>query len=275
MSLKIPVLTYHSLNAPGYDYHNNDHVALEADLQLIRELGLTPISLNAIADWLNPDIDYTLQPGHYVGISFDDGCDHDYHDFSHPDIPTLVSFYNIILANNKKHSTLAPITATSFVIASPQARDALDKTCIAGRDQWRDSWWLEAQQSGILTIANHSWDHTHPELDFVAQHSQTKGNFHCIDNWHDADMQIMQAEWYIRNKLDGQSTGLFAYPYGDTSQFLIEEYFPHHQSQFKGAFTTDGKYVFDNTNVWDIPRFVCGDHWSEPEGLKQILMQAI
>ncbi len=275
MHLKIPILTYHSLHAPGHDYHTNDHVALEADLELIRELGFTPISLQAVADWLNPASTCTLNQGHYIGISFDDGCDHDFYDFSYPGIPTLISFYNLLLSNNSKYADAPPLKATSFVIASPQARDILDKACIAGRDQWRDCWWKEADQSGIIQIANHSWDHTHPELDFVAQHTQTKGNFYCIDNRHDADMQILQAEWYIRHKLGNRSAGLFAYPYGHVNTFLSQQYFPNHADTFTGAFGTGGQYVTQSTDCWNIPRFVCGDHWNSPGELKVILQGAL
>lgn len=274
MSLRIPILTYHSLHAPGDDYHNNDHVALATDLQTIRGLGLTPISLESIARWLNPDDAFRPGPDKYVGISFDDGCDHDFVDFSYPGIPTLVSMYNILRENNSQHPQQAPFTATSFVIASPAARTRLDQACIAGRDQWRDNWWQEAEQTGLLRIANHSWDHTHPELDFVAQHAQQKGDFYCVDNWHDADMQILQAEWYIRHRSGSEKAGLFAYPYGHVNDFLAGQYFPHHQEKFLGAFSTAGDHVSAGTNRWRIPRFVCGDHWNNPQQLEKILRQA-
>ena len=275
MHLKIPILTYHSLHAPGDDYSNNDHIALATDLQLIRECGFTPIALDTIADWLDPASDYAPVAGHYVGISFDDGCDHDFFDFSHPGIPTLISFYNLMLNNNREYPNLMPIVAKSFVIASPLARKVLDKTCIAGRDQWRDSWWQTAERSGILSIDNHSWDHTHPELDFVAQHQQVQGNFHCIDNWHDADMQILQSHWYIQHKLQRRAKGLFAYPYGHANTFLTECYFPYHVDKFAGAFSTAGEYVTASTSRWSIPRFVCGDHWTNPDQLRTILHGAV
>ncbi len=273
--MKIPILTYHSLHAPGNDYHDNDHVALEADLQLIRQYGFTPISLKTITDWLNPALEFTLAEGLYIGISFDDGCDHDFFDFSYPGIPTLKSFYNILLANNDIHTDAPAFTATSFVIASPHARSILDQVCIAGRNQWRDNWWCDANQTGLISVANHSWDHTHPGLDFVAQHEQTRGNFHCINNWHDADIQILQAEWYIQHKLGTQTDGLFAYPYGHTNTFLTEEYFPYHASTFAGAFDASGEYVSATTNCWKIPRFVCADHWTQPQQLETILQGAL
>lgn len=275
MTLRIPILTYHSLHAPGNDYSSNDHIALEQDLKTIRLHGFTPLPLSKIANWLDSSRHHDLLGTRYVGISFDDGCDHDFVDFSYPGIDTLHSFYTILHTNNQANPGETTASATSFVIASPQARSILDKECIAGRDQWRDEWWKSAQDTGLITIANHSWDHTHACLGFVAQQSQQKGNFYCIDNFHAADMQILQAEWYIKHQLDNQSSGLFAYPYGHHNPFLVDDYFPHHKNTFNAAFTTGGEYVTQETNRWCIPRFVCGEHWQQSDQLEAILLQAL
>ena len=32
--MRVPILTYHALNASGWDYGTNDHVALAEDLEL-------------------------------------------------------------------------------------------------------------------------------------------------------------------------------------------------------------------------------------------------
>src|SRR5204863_298793 len=82
-------------------------------------------------------------------------------------------FYTILRENGASTGRDWPQpTGTAFVIASPEARAVLDRTCIAGLNQWRDVWWAEAAQTGILEIGNHSWDHTHPTLDSVAQRDQ-------------------------------------------------------------------------------------------------------
>ena len=42
-SVKVPrfaVLTYHSINILGSEYHDNDHVALREDLRLLQRMGL-------------------------------------------------------------------------------------------------------------------------------------------------------------------------------------------------------------------------------------------
>ncbi len=85
----------------------------------------------------------------------------------------------------------------SFVITSQEARSELDKTCIAGRNEWRDNWWNDAINDSLLEIGNHSWDHNYDTLQTVAQRNQEKGNFHVIDTWEDADNLIRKAEHII------------------------------------------------------------------------------
>ena len=268
--MPIPILTYHSLHAPGHEYATNDHVALATDLNLLHELDFDVVSARTVAEALaDPESHPEIWSRRVAAITFDDGCDHDFVDFSFPGYGSLESFHTILVRHAE--TTGRSVHGTSFVIASPTARAILDKVCIAGRDQWRDAWWRAADRSGFLEIANHSWDHTHPELDFVTVSSGKKGEFHCIDNWSDADMQIMQAELYVRHVTGRGNPGLFAYPYGHCPDFLAETYFPHHRNTFAGAFGTGGAYVLSETSRWHIPRFVCGEHWSSPEELGTIL----
>ncbi len=267
-SFQIPILGYHSLHAPGNDYTTNDHIALEQDLKLIRDKGLTVLSASTLVDYLL-NKRWNKLNGNYVVLSFDDAPDVDYYNFQHPDLGCIKSFHALIQEYN--------VPAISFVIASPEARIELDKTCIAGRNEWRDSWWNDAIDHGLLEIGNHSWDHNHETLKIVAQRNQLKGNFHVIDSWEDADNQIRKAEQYIQNKTKYRATGLFAYPYGQTNDYLVRQYLPdyQHQHTIKAAFTTSGQYVTPDSNRWEIPRFICGDHWKQPEELKAILKQAL
>ncbi|MFK8013359.1 MAG: polysaccharide deacetylase family protein [Marinicellaceae bacterium] len=263
--IKIPILTYHALHAPGWEYWTNDHVALETDLQLIKQLGFEVVSLVEIVDFLKNNKPWPTKP--VIGLSFDDATDHDFKDWSHPAYGYLKSFYTLI-----KEATTEGFNpkATSFVIASAKARAILDKTCIAGRKQWNDDWWLNAAQSGILDIGNHSWDHTHVNLDIVANADQIKGRFDQINNLNDANLQIQQAETYIRSVIGDLSSRLFAYPYGDHNNYLIDEYFPTNK-MLNAAFITGGEYVTPESNIWKIPRFVCGENWKRPEELEKIL----
>jgi len=64
---------------------------------------------------------------------------------------------------------------------------------------------------------------------------------------------------------------LFAYPYGHYNQYLTEEYFPKQQNQIKAAFTCIPQPVIQATNIWKIPRYVCGDNWKSVVELKNII----
>jgi len=274
----IPILTYHALHAPDRDYASNDHVALEDDLKLIRRLGFKIARLSEIAKITWAD-ESSLKRGNWVGLSFDDGTDFDYLDIeAHPYLGHVKSFYTILKESGTTGGGDWPQpTGTAFVIASPEARSVLDKTCIAGLGQWRDVWWAEASRTGILEIGNHSWDHTHPTLETVAQRDQRKGTFKGIDNQADADAQIIRAGEYIQRLTNGHAARLFAYPYGETTDYLIEEYFPENIQRHRilAAFSTAGEYATRESNRWNIPRFMCGLHWKSPEGLEKILLEAL
>jgi peptidoglycan/xylan/chitin deacetylase (PgdA/CDA1 family) len=212
-----------------------------------------------------------LESGRFVAISFDDGPDFDYLDYHHPDWGYLKSFQNLLSQwPGLGWDGTAP-RATSFVIASPRARAELDRACIAGRNQWRDDWWPEATRDGLLEIANHSWDHTHLSLETLAIGEEHRGTFQAIGTFEDADTEILQAEKLIREKTGNQSVPLFAYPYGEYSTFLVEEYFPDRSEWFQAAFTTEGAPVTQASHRWKLPRYVCGHHWKSSEELASIL----
>lgn len=267
----IPVLTYHALHAPGWDYHENDHVALEQDLQILSSTGYRVIALTDLVPMLTGESEPVNAGEKLVALTFDDGTDLDYHDFSHPEYGHLKSMRRILMEAPRLGLDGGPPPATSFVIASPEAREELDRTCIAGRGQWRDDWWLDSARNGPVGIANHSWDHTHESLAELAVDASHRGRFDTITDFEAADAEILQAERYIREKTVGHSSPYFAYPYGHGNDFLAKEYFPARSEWFRAAFTTAGRPVTSSESPWLIPRFVCGDHWKSPEGLMEIL----
>ncbi|MGI8896509.1 MAG: hypothetical protein ACR2HE_12800 [Casimicrobiaceae bacterium] len=276
---RIPVLAYHALHAPGTTYATNDHLALEEDLRVIRAHGFRVAPLMDVATYVTGEGAHYLAEGSWVGLSFDDGTDWDYHDFYDPTIGHLKSFLRTLKESGSDEADPGhwpQPTGVSFVIASPEARSVLDRTCIAGRDNWRDTWWKEAAQSGILGIGNHSWDHVHHTLPIVAQREQRKGTFFGIDEFADAEIQIRQAEEFIFERAGGATSRLFAYPYGEAPHYLVEEYFPRFREQHRifAAFITGGGYATIATNRWKIPRFICGEHWKTPNQLGAILSGA-
>ncbi len=275
VSYAVPVLCYHALHAPGTTYAENDHTALEEDLRVIDKAGYRVLPLPALVDTLTGMSTVELAESRFVCLTFDDGPDIDYVDYSDERLGLVKSFRRILEEYRFAHPELdydGPL-AVSFVIASRQARSVLDRTCIAGRDEWRDTWWSECSRAGLIGIGNHSWDHLHPSLPQVEQREQQKGSFHGIDTYRDANVQVRVARVAIENVLGHPCTRLFAYPYGHDAEYLRDEYFPRQQFEHGhlAAFSTAGSPVTRESNRWSVPRYVCGQHWSTPDELDTLL----
>jgi len=266
---KVPVLTYHSNNITGNDYHNNDHIALQADLVLIEQLGFKIISLDQLIDWHGGQLSDTSVDKAVV-ITFDDGSWFDYYDMQHPTMGLQKSFYNIL--KDHQDNTGQKMTASSFVIVSPQARDELDKGSLIGKGWWTDQWWLKTQKDRVLTIENHSWDHNHHTLSATRIKDQS---FSSINDFSTCERQVYQSQKYLGQLLKPETAKYFAFPYGDFSDYLVFDYLPNNATRLslKAAFTTEPKYVTKQSNIWQMPRFVCGAHWQDKVGLKEILLQ--
>ncbi|MEO8754158.1 MAG: polysaccharide deacetylase family protein, partial [Casimicrobiaceae bacterium] len=155
-------------------------------------------------------------------------------------------------------------------------RTLIDRLGMAGRGHWRDFWWGDMAATGVVGIANHSWDHTHIAAPVVRQREQQKGSFLGIDNEADANAQIAEAQRFIWYRSGGLALPLFAYPYGDAPDYLVQDYLPRRGDLhgLRAAFGTQGDYVRKGQDVWHIPRFVCGQHWHTPGELEGILRGA-
>lgn len=273
----IPILTYHSLNIAGNDYLGNDHVALREDLQLLTALGWRIVSL---ADLVGHLLDPTRPwPEKCVALTFDDGTNFDFEDLEHPTAGMQRSMLNILRDFRVAHAGAQPgLHATSFAIASPEARTTMDRACVLGRDWMSDQWWAPAVASGLLHIGNHSWDHCHDSLSLIAQREQRKGTFAGVDNFDDAEAQIRRAAGYIAGRAPNAGVELFAYPYGTASRYLIDDYLPAQARSavpvVRAAFSTEPELVHPASNRWWIPRYVCGHHWKSTAELAAILRDA-
>lgn len=271
--MRVPVLTYHSNNVSGNDYASNDHVALAADLRTIARSGLRIVPLHRVVAALASEI----APGEVenaVAISFDDGSCFDWHDIEHPTFGLQRGFAGIL--RDFARETGAPAHATSFAIVSPQARAALDVTCLAGRGWWGDEWWPQAQREGLIAIESHSWDHNHDTLPHTAQREQCKGTFENIETWAEADAEIRAAADWLDAHLAPHRTTLLAWPYGESSAYLREEYLPRfaHVHRVRAAFGTAPQPVTPTSDRWNLPRYVCGQHWRDELGLERVLTEA-
>ena len=273
--MNIPILTYHALNIDGNDYFGNDHVAFREDLRQLTTLGWRIVPVTTLVQLLTRS-DATW-PEKCVAITFDDGTNFDFEDLPHPIAGLQRSMLNImrdfVAANPGVQPTMH---ATSFVIASREARDTMDRTCILGHGWMSDSWWQSAVASGFFHIANHSWDHCHDSLPKIAQRDQLKGTFSGVDTLADADAQIKCAAESIARVAPNPGVEMFAFPYGHANPYLLEEYLPQQSrvgcGQFvHAAFSTEPLPVTRDTNRWWIPRYVCGHHWKSPDELAAIL----
>jgi peptidoglycan/xylan/chitin deacetylase (PgdA/CDA1 family) len=274
----IPILTYHSLNIAGNDYLGNDHVGFREDLDLLTSLGWRIVPLEDGAQMLAGS--RAELPGKTVAITFDDGTNFDYEDLPHPSAGMQRSMLNIMRDFTTANPGAQPtMHATSFVIASGDARTILDRTCVLGRGWWSDSWWQSAVASGFIHIANHSWDHCHDTLPAIAQRAQLKGTFVGVDNKADADAQIKSATEYIARIAPNPGASLLAFPYGESNAYLIEDYLPQQAKTGGGrfvraAFSGSRAPVTCETNRWCIPRYFCGHHWKSSDELRSILRDA-
>ncbi len=266
--MHVPVLTYHGNTINGKEYNNNDHVALVNDLELIHDLGYQIITINQLMAWHEGQLpDAAVSKA--VVLTCDDGTDFDFYDIEHPRFGVQISLFNILKQHQKQ--TGQSVHMTNFVIASPEARIILDEKCLIGQGWWQDRWWQVAQRSGIMDIANHSWDHNHG----VLENSNTNDDsFRCIADKQACDVQIKQAQQYLEQQIGGTyQSSYFAYPYGNYSEYLRHEYLPHYgpSMNLKAAFTTEPKHVTRSADTWAMPRYVCNNDWCNTSELADIL----
>lgn len=274
-AFSIPVLCYHSWTMSGNVHEGNDHVALESDLKTLGRRGYQIIPIPTLVALLRGEIAPQPFSGKkLVGLSCDDGRDFDYYATVNDTMDPIPGFHDILARSRPWLNQVCDgPRAISFVIASSEARKILDRNCGRGHDEWRDSWWQECAQKGILGIANHGWDHVHDALPLVRQRENKKGSFYEIDTFEDAEGQIVDAQRYIDSRTDGKALPLFGYPYGHVPAYLRDEYFPKESARIgiRAAFGTGGSSVRPDTCIWDIPRFVCGWHWKGADGFEALL----
>ena len=268
---RVPVLTWHSMNVSGPGYAGNDHVAFREDLEAIHRLGLNVVPAAEVAR--------ALVEGHLdelagsVALTFDDGSDFDFHDLPHPRWGPQRGIANILADFRARHGAAAQpkLHATSFTIVSPAARAELDRTCMIGCRWWNDDWWAAAESSGLMAVESHGWDHNHDSLARTVA-TAPRGGFD-LRTREDARAEIAQATGRLAAHRGRPGPVLFAYPYGDVSEFLADDYFPNAIAEHGvyAAFSGDPGPVTAQDSRWRIPRYVCGAHWRSPAELVELL----
>ena len=277
--MKAFVLTYHAHHCLGPDYAVNDHVALPIDLAAITRAGHRIVSLDTLIDRLTTGFDDGAAPTS-VALTFDDGPIYDIDDFLHPALGWQRGFVGAMqdFAATALGARQPGLVATSFVIASPDARRVMETTFDAeytflGAGSMGDEWWERAAATGLLGIGNHSWDHLHPALPRVAHSRQVRADFGQVLSVADADAQIRDAATFIAQRTGGKSVPFFAYPFGQCNAFLTSDYLPRHgdAAGVRAAFTTEPRSVRNDDSRWRMPRLTCGHHWKTPGELIALL----
>jgi hypothetical protein len=273
--MHVPVLAYHAVNIAGNEYDGNDHVAFAADLRLIDDLGLRIVPLHWVVDQLLGRTERDL--GGCVALTCDDGSDFDFRDLVHPLHGPQRSLFHCLkdFIAERGVDRQPHLHLSAFVIASPQARQRMDQTCLVGLDWMRDDWWSAAAESGLMAIENHSWDHNHPCLDSPGIDGMPRGSFLDVDNYRRAQAEVAAASSFIDARIAPMRTSIFCYPFSHVPDYLRLDYLPNfgHEHGMLAAMGDGAEAVTDASDRWNLPRFICGWHWKSPQALREILIK--
>ncbi|MBE7522248.1 MAG: polysaccharide deacetylase family protein [Burkholderiales bacterium] len=274
--MPLAILAYHSHHVVGPDYDANDHVALALDLDVLTDAGWRIVPLGELVRAHARGNDAKL-----VALTFDDGPRFDVDDVVHPVYGIQQGFAGAMRAFAARRPGAQPdLHATSFVIASPEGRLAMESNADPAYT-WltpgslADAWWSTAIDSGMIAIANHSWDHLHPALAAVRHSRDARGDFAQVDTIGDADAQIRDAAAFLWSATRGRASPYFAYPFGHHNAFLARDYLPAvGEGVCAAAFTTEPRLVAPGDSRFLLPRFVCGADWRSPDELLERLRGA-
>lgn len=266
--LSCAILTYHSQNVRGDGQAQNDHAALRENLLALHRAGYRIVSLSRMMDWLDGESGDPL-PGHAVALTFDDGCDFDVRDLDYPGHGVQRAFSGILADFTREHGAGAQpeLHATTFVIASSEARRIIDAGSLFGQGWISDDWWRETDSSGLVAVESHGWDHNHPDLA-----GDARGNFHTVDTHEQCLEQVVRAAASIESRT-GRWPRFFAYPFGQSSAYIRDTFFPGFTEVHgcRAAFGTEPGKVTEDSNRWNLPRFVCGRDWKSSEELLELV----
>jgi len=266
------ILTFHSHNISGNTYETNDHVALDETLTLLEQLRIPVVRmLEAVRRLRRGSLD-TL-PERFACLTFDDGSDYDWRELEFPGHGRQRSMRAILRAHSTKLLGLAwrrRAHATTFVIASGDARREIAASALGDPGLMTDGWWRAAQASGLMDVGTHGWNHVHPAVSEMAARPDLVEHFERIDNAADAELQVAKSLAAIRARAGGEAARLFAYPYGQVSDFLADVHFPA-QSDIVGALAAAPRPLMADSDPWRLPRYVCGYNWKKKEELRALL----
>ena len=263
------ILAYHPIHIVENTYAGSDLVALESDLESLRQVGIRVLPLERMLTMPGDRHLLSDEADGAVAITFDDGSVFDFVDHSHPTCGPQRSAATILA------QAAGRPRASTFVIASPAARAELDRADYFGGGYWPDDWWRAAASGAVLAVESHSWDHNHPSIARSAQRDNVRGTFTNIETYAEAEAEIAQAQRYIAATA-GAAPKFFAYPWGEANEFLTGEYLPRRgvelglRAAVSSAPLCSG-FVTGDSDRWLVPRFVCGHDWKSPAELEALL----
>lgn len=270
--MQVPILTYHAANVSGNGYNGNDHIALKTDLETFGRIGWKVVPLQSVIEnrlgVANHDLNKCL------ALTCDDGTDLDFRDIDYPGLGMQRGFLGCLKdAKNQEPDFYRDLHLTAFVIADPSARLKMDQECLHNLGWMNETWWAEAQASELMSIECHSWDHNHPILTDHGPDGMVRGDFFQVDTSAKAEYEVDQAIDYINKRIDTKPCHFFCYPYGHANEFLTKTYLPDNADRLglQAAFGVQGVPATMSSDIWHMPRYVCGWHWKSTEELLAIL----
>ena len=266
------ILTFHSHNVSGSDHATNDHVALDESLALLARLRIPVLRLLDVVRSLREGR-FDELPQRFACITFDDGSAYDWRDLEFPEQGRQPSMYTILRRHSRSVLGLIWLRrahATTFVIASARARSEISAAALGDANLMTDSWWRDAQYSGFMDIGTHGWIHVHPAVSEMSLRPEITERFDRIETAADAQLQVDEAFDAIHAAAGGDAGRIFAYPYGQVSEYIAGHYLPA-QRRILAAVTTQPRPVEAGSSPWRIPRYMCGPDWSSEEGLERLL----
>lgn len=278
---RIAVLTWHGYNIFGNTYGTNDLIAFGEDLHTLDDAGFAVVPLLAVACWVRAErrdfSDLSPDGRPVVALSCDDGTDYDWLDLAHPAHGAQRGFAETMRTFHRDRPRRQPhLAMTSFVIASPSARRQIDAGAMGSQGALNDHWWAAANESGLLAIESHGWDHNHPTVSPVVQRSQQTGDFFSIETFAECDMHVRASAQFIESRA-ARRPKLFAYPWTQASNYLRHTYMPAHAEALGtlAAFGGQSDYITRDSDRWYLPRFVFGPDWNNRDGLLRILTDSL
>ncbi len=269
-SARFKILAWHSINVNENTYKGSDQIAFADDLRTIHRCGAR---IWPLADALQALRAGSL-PDNIVVLTADDGSILDFMPFEHPRCGHQPGFYRILSDFAKEVGEEAGHRPhlSCFVIASPEARAELDRKDFLGLGVWHDRWWADATASGMISVESHSWDHNHPSLAKTCQRDNLRGDFRSIETEEECRSEVDRASDYIEAKT-GRRPQFLAYPWGQASAYMIEEYLPMRGPSLglRAALGCFPIPVDVDSDPWNLPRYMFNHDWESGEELEEIL----